>query len=35
MLEEISGPIAIERDRGETPLEIKYSYIYLSEIEQN
>ena len=35
MLEEISGPIAIERDREDTPLEIKYSYIYLSEIEQN
>ena len=34
MLEEISDPIAIERDREDTPEEIEYSHIYLSEIEQ-
>ena len=35
MLEEISDPIAIERDREDTPEEIQYWHIYLSEIEQN
>ena len=34
MLEEISDPIAIERDREETPMKIQYFHIYLSEIEQ-
>ena len=35
MLEEISDPITIERDREDTSEEIQYSHIYLSEIEQN
>ena len=35
MLEEISDPMAIKRDGEDTPEEIQYSHIYLSEIEQN
>ena len=35
MLEEISDPITIERDREDTSEEIQYSHIYLSKIEQN
>ena len=35
MLEEILDPRAIERDREDTPEEIQYSHIYLSETGQN
>ena len=35
MLEEISDPIAIERNEEDASEEIQYSHIYFSKIEQN